>query len=195
MIALAPLASAVLRARRKKARSEGEISPLIGATTTSPLWMTSRACPISSADKTAIKTSIDNFFIVWKAPRRRVNLASLQKANERKINSPRDSIRNHRADRGRQRHRRGDRLVFSVETGRRKFQGALSLSSGENAFVSRQSAAPDISLLRLRRRRKRFPVRDGIRAPRFFSGRAKIVGPCWHFDCRRTRGCGRISTT
>src|SRR6266404_9632903 len=120
MIALAPLVSAVLRARRKKARSEGEISPLIGATTTSPLWMTSRACPISSADKTAIKTRIDNFFIVWKASRRRVNLASLQKANERKIKAS-DSIRNHRADRGRQRHRRGDRLVFSAETGRRKF--------------------------------------------------------------------------
>src|SRR5260370_8216944 len=88
MIALAPLASAVLRGRRKKARSEGEISPLIVATTTSPLWLTSRACPISTADKTAIKTRIDNFFIVWKTPRRRVHLPSLHQATHRKITTP-----------------------------------------------------------------------------------------------------------
>src|ERR1700720_2881693 len=113
MIALAPLVSAVLTARRKKVRSEGEISPLMGATTTSPLRMTSRACPISSMDKTVIKTKIDNFFIVWKAPRGWVNLPSLQKANERKIKAG-DSIRNHRANCGGQRHRRGDRVVFSI---------------------------------------------------------------------------------
>ena len=44
-----------------------------------------------------------------------------------------------------------------------------------------ESAAADISLFRLRRRRQRFPLRDGLRARRFSGGGSQ------------TRGAGRAS--
>jgi hypothetical protein len=42
-----------------------------------------------------------------------------------------------------------------------------ALSSGEEPVVQRQPAAPIVPLFRLRRRRERLPVRDGLRASRF----------------------------
>src|SRR2546423_15645120 len=73
-----------------------------------------------------------------------------------------DSVRDNRADRGRERYRGSDRNLFSAEAGGRKFQGALSISSGKNAVVHCQSATPNLSLFRVRSRRQRFPVRHGL---------------------------------
>src|SRR6266581_6169844 len=60
IIALAPLLSATFSARRKNIRSEGEISPRSGTTTTSPLWTTSRAWAIPACARQQITVRIDN---------------------------------------------------------------------------------------------------------------------------------------
>src|SRR6266404_5272928 len=85
MMALAPFVSASFSARRRNMNRDGEISPRTGTTTTSPLWITSRAGRFPRIAKLAMKTMIDNLFISWKPVRRWLNLASLQRANERKI--------------------------------------------------------------------------------------------------------------
>ena len=102
-----------------------------------------------------------------------------------------DSFRNNRANRRGERHRGSDRLLFSAEARRREFQGALSVSSGKNAVVSRQSAAPNVPLLRLRSGRKRFPFRDGLRAHRFSLGGPKARRAGRHSDDRGTRAAPR----
>src|SRR6266702_7240489 len=60
IIALAPLLSATFSARRKNIRSEGEISPRSGTTTTSPLWTTSRAWAIPACARQQIIARTDN---------------------------------------------------------------------------------------------------------------------------------------
>src|SRR6266568_1024226 len=60
IIALALLLSATFSARRKNIRSEGEISPRSGTTTTSSLWTTSRAWAIPACARQQIIARTDN---------------------------------------------------------------------------------------------------------------------------------------
>src|ERR1700676_910252 len=58
-MALAPLVSAALSPRRRNISKDGEISPCNGTTTTSPLWITSRAVAVAGVIR-AIAAAIAN---------------------------------------------------------------------------------------------------------------------------------------
>src|ERR1700676_696023 len=58
-MALAPLVSAALSPRRRNISKDGEISPCNGTTTTSPLWITSRALAVAGVIR-AITAAIAN---------------------------------------------------------------------------------------------------------------------------------------
>src|SRR5438093_4704179 len=80
---------------------------------------------------------IDNNIFMFSIPLARISLPS----------ACGNSITNHRADRRRERHRRSDRLLLSAQTRRGKFQGALSISPGEDAVIPCQPAATNLPLL------------------------------------------------
>src|SRR4029453_17010445 len=110
-----------------------------------------RAKPATAAER-ARSLRIDNNIFMFSIPLTRISLPP----------ACGNSITNHRADRRRERHHRSDRLLFSAQTRRGKFQGPLPISPGENPVVPCQPAATNLSLLRMRGGRKRFPLCDGL---------------------------------
>src|SRR5205814_8195617 len=93
----------------------------------------------------------------------RLEFGIASKIKRAKINHGIDSAGDNRANRRRQRYRGSDRLVFSAETCRSKFQGALPISPGKDAVVHCEPSTANISLFWLRRGRERFPFSSGLR--------------------------------
>ena len=62
---------------------------------------------------------------------------------------------------------------FPLKRAGANFQGALPVSSGEDAVVSRRARRGNRFIALAVGRRKRFPVRDGLRARRFSDGGAQ----------------------
>src|SRR5438045_3592353 len=80
-----------------------------------------------------------------------LNLNRDWRQHERKVHAHGNNPdTDHRTDRGRERHRGSDWDVFSVEARGLDLQGALPVSSGENAVVHGESVAANVSLFRVR---------------------------------------------
>src|SRR5438067_3117547 len=212
MIAEASLLSAVFTARRKNANREGATSPRNGTVTTSPLWIRSRASAVSGRMQNAAAAIVVSSETAWRDGLRAARLlVGRHKRRPSRIDNPifmfsicparislpstrGNSIRNNRASRCYERHRRSDWFVFSAQAHGRKFQGALPVSSGKDPFIYREPQPADVSLLRLRRRRKRFQVRDGLRAHGFSVSGAQARGASRNHGSRKGRDCRWRST-